>query len=54
MPAPDARPPVLEVRKLSKAFGGLKVSHDVSFSVRRLKRGRPSSRSGSSRRPSGG
>ena len=34
MPAPDARPPVLEVRKLSKAFGGLKVSHDVSFSVR--------------------
>jgi len=28
-------PPVLEVRRLSKAFGGLKVAHDVSFSIRR-------------------
>lgn len=26
--------PVLEVRRLSKAFGGLKVNHDVSFSIR--------------------
>jgi branched-chain amino acid transport system ATP-binding protein len=28
-------PPVLEVRRLSKAFGGLKVTHDVSLSIRR-------------------
>jgi branched-chain amino acid transport system ATP-binding protein len=28
-------PPVLEVRRLSKAFGGLKVAHDVSFAIRR-------------------
>ena len=28
-------PPVLEVRRLSKAFGGLKVANDVSFSLRR-------------------
>ncbi len=28
-------PPVLEVRRLSKAFGGLKVTNDVSFSIRR-------------------
>jgi len=28
-------PPVLEVRRLSKAFGGLKVANDVSFSIRR-------------------
>ncbi len=26
--------PILEVRRLSKAFGGLKVNHDVSFSIR--------------------
>jgi branched-chain amino acid transport system ATP-binding protein len=26
-------PPVLEVRHLSKAFGGLKVTHDVSFAI---------------------
>ena len=31
--APTA-PPVLEVRKLSKSFGGLKVASDVSFSIR--------------------
>jgi branched-chain amino acid transport system ATP-binding protein len=31
-PAP---PPVLEVRHLSKAFGGLKVTHDVSFAIPR-------------------
>jgi branched-chain amino acid transport system ATP-binding protein len=31
-PAP---PPVLEVRRLSKAFGGLKVTHDVSFAIPR-------------------
>ncbi|TFH32802.1 MAG: ABC transporter ATP-binding protein [Deltaproteobacteria bacterium] len=28
-------PPVLEVRHLSKAFGGLKVTHDVSFAIPR-------------------
>lgn len=28
-------PPVLEVRRLSKAFGGLKVTNDVSFSIPR-------------------
>jgi branched-chain amino acid transport system ATP-binding protein len=27
--------PILEVRKLSKSFGGLKVASDVSFSIRR-------------------
>ncbi|HEU5360647.1 MAG TPA: ABC transporter ATP-binding protein [Candidatus Deferrimicrobiaceae bacterium] len=26
--------PILEVRRLSKAFGGLKVNHEVSFSIR--------------------
>ncbi|HJX14554.1 MAG TPA: ABC transporter ATP-binding protein [Candidatus Deferrimicrobiaceae bacterium] len=28
------KPPVLEVRKLSRAFGGLKVTNDVSFAIR--------------------
>ncbi|MGZ9163493.1 MAG: ATP-binding cassette domain-containing protein, partial [Candidatus Deferrimicrobiaceae bacterium] len=28
-------PPILEVRLLSKAFGGLKVTHDVSFAIPR-------------------
>ena len=28
-------PPVLEVRRLSKSFGGLKVTHDVSFAIPR-------------------
>ena len=29
----EMKPPILEVRKLSKAFGGLKVTNDVSFSI---------------------
>jgi branched-chain amino acid transport system ATP-binding protein len=35
MESTQTRPPVLEVRKLSKSFGGLKVANDVSFSIRR-------------------
>jgi len=31
----ETRPPILEVRRLAKAFGGLKVTHDVSFAVRK-------------------
>jgi len=35
MESTQTPPPVLEVRRLSKAFGGLKVAHDVSFAIRR-------------------
>lgn len=31
----ETRPPILEIRRLAKAFGGLKVTHDVSFAVRK-------------------